>query len=200
MQTNYIDPIDPANSWWMQSSVPAVRAQPWNSSFQDGLCGLTKSDDDVDLLDPNLVDFVPQDRSSCSNIADNPIHAAVQDKLVGVQQIVSRRRAKFLAVSAMTTDFMDTSGWLSSYEGEFESGALLTMMNNVGDFGFTAQDIIQSTFQRPILSEFKTAADYKIRFRQFIRQYNDRAYYSLACIIDGVCPVNYKDEITVGQV
>jgi hypothetical protein len=193
--SNYVDPRDPENSWWMQRSVPAVRAQPWNSSYQDGLCGLSKFNDDIDPLDPNLVDYVDPGKANCSNVADNPIHPTVPDKLIGIQKVVTRRRAKFVAASSLTADFMDTSGVLNSFEGELQSGTLISLMNDMADFGLTPGDSIRSTFQGPVLSSFETAKDYKIRFRQFIRQYNDRAYYSLACVIDGVCPVNYKDEV-----
>jgi hypothetical protein len=199
VKSNYVDPNDPENSWWHQSSVPAVSAQPWNRSVEDGLCGLNQDNYDIDILDPNLVNYVPLNRSTCSNIADNPIHAAVQDKLIGVLKVTSRRRAKFISISKLTSDYLDTSGELNSYEGELESGDLISLLN-VADFGFTpGTGQIQSTFHGPVLSEFSTASDYKTRFRQFIRQYNDRAYYSLACIIDGTCPVNYRDEITVGN-
>lgn len=200
VKSNYVDPRDLENSWWMQSSVPAVHAQPWNSSYQDGLCGISEFDGDVDELDPNLVNYVPKDRGNCSNVADNPIHAAVQDKLIGIQKVVSRRRAKFIAISGLTSDFMDTSGFLSSFEGELQGESLMSLMNDVGDFGFTSDETIRSTFAPPVMSEYKTADDYKTRFRQYIRQHNDRAFYSLACLIDGVCPVDYKSQITEGHV
>lgn len=182
--------------------MPAVQAQPWNNSVQDGLCGLEQADAGLTNEDPNLVNFIPQNRSSCSNIADNPIQSAVPDKLIGIQRVLSRRRAKFVAVSGLTYDFMDTTGKLTSLEGELQSNDLISLMNNDDDhFGFSPGNTIQSTFHAPLLSpELHTASDFKTRFRQYIFNYNDRAYYSLACIIDGVCPVNFRDEITVGQV
>jgi hypothetical protein len=51
-----------------------------------------------------------------------------------------------------------------------------------------------------VQSEFKQAADWDRRFHQYYENYNDRAYYSLACVLDGDCPVNFRDQLTVGQV
>jgi len=46
-----------------------------------------------------------------------------------------------------------------------------------------------------VRSEFDTADDYKIRFSQYVRNYNDRASYALACVLDGTCPVNFKTQV-----
>jgi hypothetical protein len=51
-----------------------------------------------------------------------------------------------------------------------------------------------------VASEFSTAKDWARRFHQYERQYNDRALYSLACVLDGDCPVDFKSQITVGNV
>ena len=59
---------------------------------------------------------------------------------------------------------------------------------------------LQSTFRPPVRSEYQTAVNYKTRFRQYISNVNDRALYSLACVIDGTCPVNFRDQLTEGQV
>jgi hypothetical protein len=71
--SNFFTPNSSTNSWWIQTSVPAVKAQPWASSYRDGLCGIRVLDDALDELDPQLVNFVVEDRSTCSNIADNPV-------------------------------------------------------------------------------------------------------------------------------
>ena len=197
VQSNYVDPRDPANSWWRQTSVPAVQAQPWSNNVMDGLCGLQQYNEGIDEYDPNLVDFTPTDRSNCSNIADNPLNPSIPDKLIGIQRVVFQIRSKYVAASRLTDDLLDTTGWLSSIEGELQSADLISLVNGMSDFGLSPGEEIQTTFQPPTLSEHETALDYKIRFRQFIRQYNDRAYYSLACVIDGVCPVNYKDQLNL---
>jgi hypothetical protein len=198
--TKFVSPNSSDNSWWMQSSVPSVKAQPWASSYRDGYCGIRPLDDGIDIDDPILEDFIPTSRGECSNIADNKPHPTLEDKLISVQRIVLKRRSKYVAMSQLTQDYLDTTGQLQSYEGELSSGNLITMMTENGQFEFTSGSQSQSTFHRPGRSEYQTADDYKDRFKQYIYNFNDRAQYALACVIDKVCPVNFKDQLTVGQV
>jgi hypothetical protein len=197
VKTVFISPNDSDNSWWRPTSVPAVEAQAWSSNYRDGYCGIRKLNDDYDINDPNLASFVPVARNTCSNIADNPVHASFQDKLIGLTKVITTRRAKFVSISALTYDYLDTTGWLSSFEGELESGDLISMIVEMGQFGFTPGRQIQSTFAAPVRSEFETADDFRIRFSQYIRNVNDRASYSLACVLDGICPVNFKDQLNL---
>ena len=199
IETLFLSPDSADNSWWMQTSVPSVKAQPWASSYRDGYCGIRKLDDGIDVLDSILADFTPDERSDCSNIADNQVHGTLEDKLIGVQRVVLERRAKYIAISELTGDFMDTSGRLKAQEGELSSGNLVTLIAENGQFGFGPGSDIDYTFAPPRRSEYNTAYDYKYRFRQFIYNSNDRADYSLACVVDGVCPVNFADQLTVGH-
>jgi hypothetical protein len=41
-----------------------------------------KLNDDYDINDPNLADFIPVARNTCSNIADNPIHPTLQVRII----------------------------------------------------------------------------------------------------------------------
>ena len=198
--TNFFTPNSSENSWWIQSSVPAVKAQPWASSYRDGYCGIRVLDDNYDITDPTLTEMVVEDRSTCSNIMDNPPHEAMEDKLIGVQRVVMSRRAKYMAVSELTSDLMDTTGALNSFEGELDSGDLISMIIEMGQFGFGAGSEIKSTFRPPVRSEYATAPDYKSRFYQYINNFNDRAIYSLGCVLDGSCPVNFRDQLTQGNV
>jgi hypothetical protein len=197
--TRFVSPNDSQNSWWRPTSVPAVHAQDWSSNYRDGYCGIRKLNDDFNLFEPNLADFVPQDRSICSNIADNPIHATPQDKLIGVLRVVLQRRAKYIAVSHLTPDFLDTNGQLTAFEGQLEAGHLISLIAELGQFGFGSGAKINSTFTPPQRAEYDTAVDYKIRFSQYVYNQNDRATYSLACVLDGYCPVNFRDQITTGN-
>src|SRR5690606_32247755 len=86
LTTRFVDPHDDANSFWMASSVPSVRSQPWKYNVQAGICGLKASDDGIDSMDPALADHIPSSRANCSNIADNPPHPTPADKLIGVQR------------------------------------------------------------------------------------------------------------------
>ncbi|KAJ1438841.1 hypothetical protein B484DRAFT_392074 [Ochromonadaceae sp. CCMP2298] len=199
VRTVFISPNDSDNSWWRPTSVPAVLAQAWSSNYRDGYCGVRKLNDDYDINDPNLADFVPVARNTCSNIADNPIHPTLQDKLIGLTKVVTTRRAKFISISALTFDYLDTNGWLNTFEGELESGDLISMIVEMGQFGFSPGADIKSTFRAPVRSSFETAIDFRIRYSQFIQNVNDRATYSLACVLDGICPVNFRDQLTEGH-
>ncbi len=197
--SRFVSPNDSENSWWRPTSVPAVEAQAWSNNYQDGYCGIRKLNDDFATDDPSLADFSPLDRSTCSNIADNPVHESMQDKLIGVMRVTVTRRAKFVAVSQLTPDYLDTTGRLSSFEGEMETGDLISLIMQAGQLGFGAGENIRSTFAPPVRSLYETAIDYNTRFSQYIRNHNDRASYSLACVLDGVCPVNFKAQLTTGQ-
>lgn len=199
LETFFISPDSADNSWWQQTSVPAVKSQPWASNYRDGFCGIRRLDEDHTRYDPELDFFTPQSRNNCSNIADNPTHPTIQDKLIGVQKVITRRRSKMMAVSELSDDFMDTTGYLNAFEGELDSGDLISMIIEMGQFGFGPGEKVQSTYGAPVRSEFETAQDYRTRFRQYITNVNDRALYALACVIDGVCPVNYRDQLTVGH-
>ncbi len=196
----FLNPNTSDNSWWVQASVPAVGAQPWASSYRDGYCGIRELNDGFTVDDPRLVTFNPTNRSTCSNIADNPVHISLQDKLIGVQRVVTMRRAKFIAISELTEDYLDTTGRLSSFEGELGTPGevaidLMTLIPSMGQLGFGVGQDIKSTFVPPVRSEFDTAVDYAYRFKQYIRNPNDRASYALACVLDGVCPVNYLAQL-----
>jgi hypothetical protein len=199
IQTRFVSPNDSQNSWWRPTSVPAVNAQDWSANYRDGYCGIRKLNDDFNMLEPDLANFVPQNRSVCSNIADNPIHATPQDKLIGILHVVLLRRAKYVAVSLLTDDFLDTSGILSVFEGELESGNMISMITQLGQFGFGSGKAVASTFTASQRSEFDTAVDYNVRFSQYVYNQNDRATYSLACVLDGYCPVNFRDQISSGN-
>jgi hypothetical protein len=199
--SRFVSPLDYNLSWWRPTSVPSVKSQPWANNYQDGVCGIRDFTDGFDTLDPDLDSFTPADHSNCSNIADNPIFTTVQDKLIGILRIVTTRRAKFIAISELTLDYMDTTGRLESIEGELTSGRLISLITDLGQFGFDAGEMIQSTFFPPgRVAEFDTAWDYQIRYSQYVVNYNDRASYSIACVLDGVCPVNFRDQITKGNI
>ena len=173
-----------------------MKGQPWANNYIDGYCGIRILNDGFDNeFDPSLDSFVPTDLSSCSNIADNPIFTTLQDKLIGIFNIVATRRAKYLAVSQLTSDYMDTTGRLNTLEGELKSGQLISMIMELGQFGLNIDSsttgdttLTESTFippLRPDGSEFKTANDFQTRFSQYIENYNDRATCSLSSVFDG---------------
>ena len=104
----------------------------------------------------------------------------------------------------LTEDFLNTNGILKSFEGELEEGMdLISLLKNNGLFDeeLLNDSDLSSTYHPPIYSsEFQPADDWETRFHQYETNYNDKAYYSAACIIDGKCPVNFRDQITEGDV
>ncbi|CAN0539367.1 unnamed protein product, partial [Ectocarpus sp. 8 AP-2014] len=109
VSSRFQDPDDRNNSYWSPDSVPSVKAQSWAANYRDGLCGIREMGEDMDEDDPGLDDRTAANRSDCSNIADNPIHDTVPDKLVGTRLVVETRLAKYVAVSMLTRDLLDTS-------------------------------------------------------------------------------------------
>ncbi|GMI25152.1 hypothetical protein TrRE_jg7627, partial [Triparma retinervis] len=116
----------------------------------------------------------------------------------GSNTIVEQRRAKFVAISKLTDDYLDTSGVVKSFEGEMEdSKDLITLMKGNNGFGWDAGEELGSTYQPQVFTEFQTADDWETRFHQYETNYNDRARFSLACTLDGTCPVNFKDQVNM---
>jgi hypothetical protein len=253
--SRFLDPRDPKNNDWRPSSVPAVQSQPWWYNYRNGQCGIRKLDDDLDPNDPLLErnaqgkyakggnpewpNTTASARQECSDIADNPLHGTLADLLNGPLAVVETRRAKYVAVSRLSDDYLDTSSLLTSFEGELEDEKdmvhLLTSFggsqfgwavrgggSGMGTFGEEAENgepgssVGRSTFQRPVDSsegavedgsgytgdtlaggggEFTMDPDSKTRLHQFEEAYGDRSEFSLACVLDGTCGVNFKDQV-----
>ena len=70
----------------------------------------------------------------CSNIRDNALHETPPDLLIGEEVVVERRRAKYVAISRLTDDFMGTAGVLTAFEGELEDGqAMIALLSQYAD-------------------------------------------------------------------
>jgi len=155
IQSRFLDPNDPANNAWIPNSVPEVQGQTWKDNFEDGTCGHMKVDLDMQTYDPELPNRETPDRRHCSNLVDNPIHSTKPDKRIGDATVLERRRAKYVAVSRLTDDYLDTSGILRTYEGEL-TGDLLSIVeqfsnnNSSASFGWSSGSDIGSTFQPQI--------------------------------------------------
>ena len=203
------------------------------------------------------------------------MHPTMPDELVGELYVVETRRAKFVAVSALTPDLLDTTAELDSFEGEVEDSPLDSLMQSYGQFDWGIDghgEARSSTFEPPISApdafNFKPRLAAETRFHQYQTHYNDRrggrvpparsgsrtihasrprrrrgpvrersasrprrrrelvrrgslgrstrrgrpvrrgasgasltlsfslrAKYSLACVLDGTCPVNFADQL-----
>ena len=108
-----------------------------------------------------------------------------------------------MAVSALTPDLLDTTSQLDSFEGELEDAALDSLIQSYGQFDWSidgnAEARIATTFQPPLLPpddfNLKPRREALGRFHQYSFQPNDRARYSLSCIYDLTCPVNFNDQL-----
>lgn len=200
IESRFKDPMEPNNSVWRPDSVPAVKAQPWQYNYIDGSCGIRQFHQNLDVNDPDLPYRQHYDCSNHSNIADNPPHGTKPDDLVGDLQIVETRRAKFIAVSILTSDLLDTNSALRVYEGELENGLEVDALFQHSPFDFAFEnDARISTFEPPVIigDAFPNVVPVQesvVRYHQYIDRFNDRAAYSLNCVYDGTCPVNFKDQ------
>ncbi len=204
IQSRFLDPNDPDNNVWVPSSVPDAKGQSWKSNYEAGTCGKHSFDEDIQLFDPSLSSLDKPNRGNCSNIVDNPIHPTLPDKRIGKLTALERRRAKYVAVSRLTDDYLDTDGFLTTYEGELEDGAdLLTIVNQLrrendplfdwkmekgmGNF----EDMFRSTFQDVIIDRYGTIGkEDEHNDMQYNVKFGDRSFFSPGCVIDGDCIKN----------
>ena len=99
------------NNFWMPSSVPTVKPQPWVENYEDG------------------------------NINDNPPHETLSDQLIGPTQLVHMRRAKYVAISRLTDDYLDITTWMNIIEGEASDMDSLAKIVDVKNYlGWAAFD------------------------------------------------------------
>ena len=153
IQSRFLDPHDPANNVWIPNSVPGVQGQTWKDNFDDGTCGRMKVDLDMQTFDPDLPNREKPDRRHCSNLVDNPTYETQPDKRIGDATVLERRRAKYVAVSRLTDDYLDTSGILKTYEGELQGDLLYIVKqfnNGSMPFGWREGSEISSTFHPQI--------------------------------------------------
>lgn len=149
IQSRFLDPHDTANNVWIPNSVPEIQGQTWADNFDDGACGRMKVDLDMQTYDPELPNREKPDRRHCSNLVDNPIHETEPDKRIGEATVLEQRRAKYVSISRLTDDYLDTNGMLTTFEGELE-GDLLSIVEQFRDgsmpFGWKGGLDINSTY------------------------------------------------------
>ncbi|OWZ14616.1 Carbohydrate-binding protein [Phytophthora megakarya] len=98
---------------------------------------------------------------------DNAVHATGPDRLIGPLHVVEQRRAKYVAISALTDDYLNTQGLLREVEGDFEGRAAL-----LNFFAFS-EDLFD-------LTDLTTVTGDEIKpFREFLSpaMLQDRASY-----------------------
>jgi hypothetical protein len=202
IRTRFLDPNDPANNVWIPDSVPNVKGQTWKANYEDGTCGKRNINDDKHHFDPMIPFREEPNRGACSNIVDNPIHPTTSDKRIGPATVVKRRRAKYVAISKLTDDYLDTNGIVTTYEGGLEEGAdLLSLARQFitrhNPFEWHPSDKeIGTTYQAPIHDGYFTQIRNQDKaFHQFETLPNDRSTKSTACVFDGTCINNFADQV-----
>ncbi|GMF17015.1 unnamed protein product [Phytophthora lilii] len=100
---------------------------------------------------------------------DNAVHATGPDRLTGPLHVVERRRAKYVAISPLTDDYLNTRGLLREVEGDFEGREALL---NFFAFSEDLFDLADSADEVVLGSEIKP-------FREFLSpaMLHDRASY-----------------------
>jgi hypothetical protein len=148
IKSRFLDPHDPSNNVWVPNSVPSVQGQTWRDNFEDGTCGKIKVDGDMHFFDPDLPNREIRDRSHCSNLVDNPVHSTQPDKRIGPSTVLERRRTKYVAVSRLTDDYLDTTGVLKAFEGDLLDDLSSIVKNHFNDtvFGWSSGENVSSTF------------------------------------------------------
>ena len=197
IESRYKDPDNNENNIWMPSSVDRVKAQEWKYNYLDG------------------------------NIADNPLHPTLPDKLIGPSFIAQSRRAKYVAVSKLTSDFLDTTGVIRTYEGDLENdNDLISLISSEGQLGFersSAEQLGWSTDDQirpygfthaPDGVNFQELGPGRVDTTQPLRVYGDMGPFHFTTASDWFDrfhqyrvekndrsrdPVNYKNELTDGH-
>lgn len=196
VKSRFLDPNSEENLHWKPNSVPSVQAQSWKANYVEGSCGNYLIGDDFHSYHPDLPHHEIPNRSNCSNIADNPIHPTLPDKRIGAEEVVQKRTAKFVVISQLTEDYLDTTGIMRRFEGELESGAdISSLVADAKKYLITdAGDSIQGAYSESIhlQTSEKQSKEWDEKLRQYEKKYNDRSLYSLACIVDGKCPIDFS--------
>lgn len=104
---------------------------------------------------------------------DNAIHATRPDSLTGPLHVVERRRAKYIAISRLTSDYLGTEGLLREIEGDFEGREALM---NYFEFAEQLFGLSDEDFQADVASDAASGAQ---SFRAFLSSeaLRDRASY-----------------------
>jgi hypothetical protein len=204
IRSRFLDPNDPENNVWIPDSVPSVKGQSWKANYEDGTCGKRDINDDKHHFDPSLPFREEPNRGDCSNIVDNPIHPTLPDQRIGRETVVQQRRTKYVAISRLTDNYLDTSGLVATYEGELEDGAdLLSLVRRFrtkedNPFSWKIQtEQTGSIYQPPVHDRsFSQAMNKNRDYHQYETHEKDSSFLSPSCRYDGRCPNNFTDHVT----
>lgn len=197
VKSRFLDPNNEENNVWEPSSVPHMKAQNWKANYEDGSCGKYLIGDDFSRYDPSLPDREAPNRKDCSNIVDNPIHPTLPDKRIGAQETVFRRRAKYIAVSRLTEDYLETTGETMSFEGELENNEdLSTIVETLKSELLKGRVFGKGStyFEKLHMATEEQLQEWRNMLHQYELKENDKSLYSLACVLDGACPIDFSTQ------
>ena len=192
-------------------------------------------------------------------------HGTPADLLIAAETASETRRSKYVAVSRLSDDYMDTSALLKSFEGELEGeedmvglfvshfgsqfgwdqgvaasaeeagafpgsspsarGGMLPQQQAAAEAegDHKPRGALPTTYEpprdtsspetsaatldggalltrarggaRPEPKAFRSAADHATRLHQYEKSHGDRSEFSLACVLDGDCGVDFERQI-----
>lgn len=107
---------------------------------------------------------------------DNAVHATRPDSLTGPLHVVERRRAKYIAISRLTSDYLGTEGLLREIEGDFEGREALM---NYFEFAEQLFGLSDEDFQVDVAASDASSPPGAQPFRAFLSSsmLQDRASY-----------------------
>ena len=124
------------------------------------------------------------------------------DLLVGRDQVVVTRRTN-VAISRLTDDFLDTSGILYTFEGELEAEAdMMLLQAELGMFDWTVPETFAETGAWTDLRRLNARCSRPtLKWRAIGSRSTNTSpvmigQYSLACALDGECPVNFASQVS----
>ena len=100
------------HDFWSPSSIPNIKGhvQPWSQNYMDG------------------------------NIADNPIHSTLPDSLIAPSETVFTRRAKYVSITKLSSNYLETTKFTNLFEGEAINRTLNSILDDFGQFGWSSGD------------------------------------------------------------
>jgi hypothetical protein len=76
---------------------------------------------------------------------------------------------------------------------------MVSLIAQYAQFDWDSGSRMRSTFAPPVFDPgFTMAQDWATRFAQYDMNHNDRAFYTPGCVLDGSCPVNFRDQMPGG--
>ena len=105
------------HDFWKPNSVPNLRGhiQPWSQNYMDG------------------------------NIADNALHGTEPDQLIAPSKVVFTRRAKYVVITRLSENYLETTNYNNIFEGEAIDRSLNSILDDFGQFGWDSGNVSGGT-------------------------------------------------------